>query len=158
GSAFIYSPAWLEYFGKVQIRRRHTFDSAATPKLGDRIVQPKTAAVDLKVLEARMAATIEKVKSEDPKELQRRIRELEAQLKKGSTLAAGPALATRVKDLETQLKQREKEWVDAFRVKNDLIRKQQHQLSQIAKLCQASSDSVKPVNPPAAIDWAPPRT
>ncbi len=80
GSCYIYSPAWLEFFGRVEIRLRHTFDSAATPKLGVQQVVPKTAHVDLKVLEARMAETIERSKADDPKELRKQIAELRKQL------------------------------------------------------------------------------
>lgn len=76
GSVFIYSPAWLEYFGKCQIRRRHTFDSASTPKLGAKHVELQTAVVDLKLLEEKMAATLEKSKADDPKELRKQIVEL----------------------------------------------------------------------------------
>lgn len=85
GSAFIYSPAWLEFFGQIQMRRRNTFDSAATPKLGQVVVQPKKAEVDLKVLEARMAETIERVKAEDPALLKKEIARLRAELKKAET-------------------------------------------------------------------------
>jgi uncharacterized protein len=85
GEAWFWSPSWLDVFKKVQLRPRETFDSSFTPKAGEK---PKTAtklaAVDLDVLKQRLAATIEKAKADDPKELKKRIKELEAQAKKSS--------------------------------------------------------------------------
>lgn len=67
---------------KVNVRERETFDSSATPKVGEKRREPKTVAdVDLGALQERMAATIEKAKATDPKELTRRIRELEQELR-----------------------------------------------------------------------------
>jgi len=62
----------------VAIRERRTFDSSATPKPGESRRQPKTVAdVDLEALRERMAATIERAKADDPRELRRRLGELE---------------------------------------------------------------------------------
>ena len=81
GEAWLWSPGWLDIFQRVRIRRRHTFDSSATPKAGARPAQPKErAAVDLEQLGERIAATIEKAKAEDPKELRREIARLTEQL------------------------------------------------------------------------------
>lgn len=84
GTAFVWSPAWLRVFEKVRFRRRRTYDSSATPKPGERRVAPKTLAdVDLAQLETRLASTIERAKEDDPRELRRRIAELERELAKG---------------------------------------------------------------------------
>ena len=91
GTAWVWSPGWLDLFKKVKIRQRETFDSSATPKVGDRIVAPKRFAdVDLEGLRAKMAATIEKAKAEDPKELRKRIAELEAALKRAEAHKPAP--------------------------------------------------------------------
>ena len=81
GEAWVWSPAWLELFQRVHIRARTTFDSSSTPKFGDTQITPTARAdVDLVLLAERMAATVEKVNSTDPKRLQAKIRELEQQL------------------------------------------------------------------------------
>jgi hypothetical protein len=78
GTAWVWSPGWLEIFKKVAIRPRRTFDSSATPKAGARVIAPKEgAAVDLDVLRKRMAATIERSRADDPKLLRARIADLE---------------------------------------------------------------------------------
>lgn len=79
GSALIVSPGWLEYEGVVAIRPRQTFDSSATPKPGqERRVSGAGAKPDLAKYRAKMAETIAKAESEDPKRLRQRIRDLEA--------------------------------------------------------------------------------
>jgi hypothetical protein len=83
GTAWFWSPGWLEVFQRVQIRKRETFDSSATPKVGAVVRAPKQlAVVDLEVLKHQIAATIEKAKQEDPRELRRRIAELEQAVRK----------------------------------------------------------------------------
>lgn len=90
GEAWFWSPGWLDTFQRVQVRRRETFDSSATPKQGETRKAPKKLAdVDLAALTQRIAATIEKAKAEDPRELRKvnaekdkRIKELEAELSK----------------------------------------------------------------------------
>ena len=81
GEAWVWSPSWLKTLKRVEIHRRTTFDSAATPtRVASRI--PATLAdVDLGAIEKRMAATIERAKQEDPRELRRRIAQLEGERK-----------------------------------------------------------------------------
>lgn len=81
GTAWFWSPGWLNLFKKVAVRARRTFDSSRTPKAGERAVAPqKVAPIDLDALKGKLASAIERAKAEDPKTLQARIRELERQL------------------------------------------------------------------------------
>lgn len=84
GDAWFWSPGWPTgegIFERVHVLPIETFDSAATPKPGEKRIEPKNLAdVDLDALTRQMAATIEKAKAENPKELIRRIRDLEKQL------------------------------------------------------------------------------
>ena len=78
GTAWFWSPGWLDLFKRVRIRPRKTFDSSATPRVGARATAPKQLApVDLDQLTQRIAATIERAKAEDPRALRARIAELE---------------------------------------------------------------------------------
>ncbi len=82
GTAVIWSPGWLELFSRVEVRKRHTFDSSATPKVGQRPLEPQARAeVDLEQLRRRMATTIERAAAEDPAQLRRRVHELETELR-----------------------------------------------------------------------------
>ncbi|MEA2677188.1 MAG: hypothetical protein QOJ81_1329 [Chloroflexota bacterium] len=80
GEAWVWSPSFLRILQRVRIRARKTFDSSRTPEPGETAIAPVAfARVDLDKLGARIAATIEKQKADDPKELRRRIAELERQ-------------------------------------------------------------------------------
>lgn len=81
GRAFFWSPSWLKIFELVQVRRRETFDSSATPEVGAAAtVQRVMARVDVKAITARIAATVDARKAEDPKLLRARIAELQAEI------------------------------------------------------------------------------
>jgi len=81
GHALIVSPGWLNFEGVARIRERNTFDSSATPKAGEeRRASGKGAKPDLTPYLERMKATIEKAKADDPRELKKRIAELEKNL------------------------------------------------------------------------------
>lgn len=85
GEAFVWGPEFPEEapigLRRVQILQRETFDSASTPKAGEQRTEPKDLApVDLDRLKSKMAATMERAKSEDPRELQKTVRELRARL------------------------------------------------------------------------------
>jgi hypothetical protein len=82
GTAWFWSPGWGDIFRKVKIRQRRSFDSGATPKPGETAKAPKRlASIDLAALGERIKATVEKAKENDPRELKRRIAELEKQLR-----------------------------------------------------------------------------
>lgn len=96
GDAWLYEPgADPPLFERVHIRERHTFNSSATPKAGEKRVEPKVfAAIDIEALGAQMAETVERAKENDPAELQRRLRAatdraggLEQQVEEWKTLA-----------------------------------------------------------------------
>jgi len=83
GEAWIYSPHFLGLTEPVRIRfpRRSTFDSGATPGVKAKKRPATLADVDLGKIRTQMAETIERAKAADPKELQRRVAELERELK-----------------------------------------------------------------------------
>lgn len=101
GEAWIWSPAWLELFVRTKFRARETFDSSATPKIGHRVITPrKMAEIDLAKLGAEIAATVERVKADDPRELRKKITSLESQLKAKLSM---PAAKPEVKAVEAPL-------------------------------------------------------
>lgn len=101
GDAWVWSPGWptdAGIFQRIHVAPIETFDSGATPKPGQKVTPPKALAdVDLGALTTAMAATIEKAKADDPRELRRRIAELERQI--ASKPATAP-LETKVERVE----------------------------------------------------------
>ena len=89
GEAWFWEPgSEPPLFQRVQVRERHTFNSSATPKSGERQAEPQQLAdVDLDELQGRIAKSIEKAEAEDPAKLRKRIAELERELRHRPTEA-----------------------------------------------------------------------
>jgi Mn-dependent DtxR family transcriptional regulator len=90
GEAWFWSPAWLRCFERVAVSVRGTFDSSATPKAGEKRLEPgKVAGFDLAAIKDRLGASIERARANDPKVLAKRVRELEKALEKAQGAAGG---------------------------------------------------------------------
>ena len=76
GEAWAWNPS-QHLFKKIAVRRRHTFDSGATPKAGEKKREPKVLApVDLARLGKAMTDAVERQRENDPKALRTKIAEL----------------------------------------------------------------------------------
>jgi hypothetical protein len=99
GQAFVWSPEFPEGqpigLQRTTILRRETFDSASTPKVGEKRVEPKELApVDLDRLREKMAKTIERAKADDPKELKKQLAEAKREIDKLSNSSIQPGRAS----------------------------------------------------------------
>lgn len=110
GDAWVLSPGWPDengIFKRIHGSSITTFDSGATPKPGEKRLRPRNLAdVNLRTLEVRMAEAIERHKADDPRELKKKITELERQIRekpkvqaitKPSTLDIDNAIASFMK-------------------------------------------------------------
>lgn len=101
GEAFIWSPAALRLFERVTVRRRWTYDSGATPTQQKSNPPGEASTIDLDALRTQMSEAVEQAKANDPRELRKRIveleRELETNLKQTTPVSAAP------EDIEDQL-------------------------------------------------------
>jgi hypothetical protein len=71
----------LDVLKQVQVRASETFDSSPTRRRGDKRREPKSFAdVDMAAIEKTMAATIERAKASDPKELRAEVARLKREL------------------------------------------------------------------------------
>jgi hypothetical protein len=103
GTAWVWGPM-LKIFEKVQIRRRATFDSSATPKPGEKTVAPRVLApIDMKRLGEEIAQTAEEQQANSPEALRRRIAELE-RAPKGDD-AREKMLVEQIQKMEAELKE-----------------------------------------------------
>ena len=93
GDAWVWSPGWPTergIFARLHTLPIETFDSGATPRPGQKHVEPrKVAEVDLEAVRRQMAASIERASQADPKLLRLRVRELEQEL---AAAKAAPAV------------------------------------------------------------------
>jgi uncharacterized protein len=99
GVAHAWSPSWLELSDTVHIEKKWTFNTSATPEVGEVAIEAKPLApIDLEKIKADMAETIEKQKENDPDELKKRIKELERQARKPVTAMSPSVVTERVVD------------------------------------------------------------
>lgn len=98
GTAWVWSPV-RDILKRVAVRRIATFDSYRTPKPGEKPAEPRQMApIDLDKLGQQIRATAERAKADDPKELRRRISELERQLR--ATGDSQPKIIERTVEVE----------------------------------------------------------
>lgn len=83
GCPHVWSPEWLKISKVVKILPKKTFDASATPEIGAKSIVRHLAPIDLEKIKTEMAATIEKAKAEDPKELHKIIKGLRDEMAKG---------------------------------------------------------------------------
>jgi hypothetical protein len=101
GCPHVWSPAWLKVSKVVQIGRRRTFDSSGTPDLGTKAAEARPLSpIDLDAFQKEMAATIERAKAEDPRELRRQLAE---ERKKVAVLQAAPPVAVKSHPVEVSV-------------------------------------------------------
>jgi hypothetical protein len=81
GEAWFWSPGWLDIFKLVKVRRRETFDSSSTPKVGEVVKVPqRLAEVELAAIRQQLEAAVQEAETDDPKELRRQAQALRTQL------------------------------------------------------------------------------
>jgi hypothetical protein len=102
GEAWIWAPP--NVFTRTKIHQRKTFDSGASPD-GAEAVEVRRKAVDLDKLTAHLATIVEEAKANDPKELKKRITELERRL------AEAPPTGPSEEEIQELLKDRDREWL-----------------------------------------------
>lgn len=90
GQPHVWSPQWLQVSKTVHIAKKRTFNASSTPTVGGRAAAHQLAPIDLARIREDMAATIERAKADDPRELRRTIADLQRQLMKTAP-AAKPA-------------------------------------------------------------------
>lgn len=108
GTAWFWSPGWLQTLRKVAIRQSATWDSSATPKVGEEPGEPEEVAeVDVEDLREKLAETVERSKETDPRELHARIAELE-KAAKGDVKSLVREYEERIRKLEAELRKAKK--------------------------------------------------
>jgi hypothetical protein len=92
GEAWVWAPRFA-IMARTQIRKRRTFDSSATPKVGQAATaQPKSLQeIDLGKLQAKLKASVEAAKENDPRELKRQMARLQARILEMERTAAQTA-------------------------------------------------------------------
>lgn len=81
GQCWFWSPEWLGVLKQIQIAPKWTYDSTATPKVGQKRAQARAIkALDLSDLQEKMKETIAQQKANDPAHLKRSLAESRAKV------------------------------------------------------------------------------
>lgn len=99
GEAWVWAPS-VGIIKRTQIRLRKTYDSSATPQ-GTPVPPKVMTKVDIEALRSKLAASVERTKADDPKELKKEIAKYKAELAQAQRLTAkeAPKQATSVRDV-----------------------------------------------------------
>jgi uncharacterized protein len=104
GHAMLISPGWLQIEKVVPVRKRTTFDASATPTGKGSRAPGKARKPDLAKFQQLMAATIERQKNEDPRELQKTLATLRRELEGERKRQPAPAKTeTKVERVEVRI-------------------------------------------------------
>lgn len=150
GTAYVWSPQWLGILQKVKIGKKKSFDASATPKVGSVQVRRDLKPLNLDDLKQRMAATIERAKADDPKELRKQIAELKRAKGVPDAASIDKAVAKAVGEAQAEWKRVEQENARAIQ---DL----RGRLDKIAQLAHLNGNApaiaqYKPIAPRVVID------
>jgi len=111
GEGYVWSPSWLRIYARFRFGKKTTFDSSATPKVGQVVKAATLTPVDIEALREDLKHVIEKVEADDPAVLRRKIVELQKQLGKPvqqidiAKTGMVQSYKLRIAELEKQLKQ-----------------------------------------------------
>lgn len=82
GEAYIWSPQWLKYFGRIKFRQKKTYNASETPTFNTKTAAPRLLDSEaLARLQEAMQEVVKSAQAKDPAILRRRIQELERELK-----------------------------------------------------------------------------
>jgi uncharacterized protein len=141
GDAWVWSPGWPSVdgiFQRVHVDPIETFDSGATPKVGQRITPPKSVAdVDIGALKDLFASSIARAKADDPRELRKRIAQLERLLDGEARRQLQPVVEVLTERVEVPVLSQE-QFDNLARIANDAAQHAAWMASSADQLLEAS--------------------
>jgi hypothetical protein len=100
GTAWFWSPGWGNIFQRVKIRARETFDSSATPKVGEKTREPKVLAlVEIEQLGAEITMAVQRARETDPAHLKTELTRLRNELAKAEGQKTSAPTKVQIKEV-----------------------------------------------------------
>ena len=102
GEGYVWSPSWLRIFKRVNFNKKTTFDTSATPKLGEATKSAKISKMDVEKLREQMVNVVEKINKEklDRKSLIAENSKLKKELRISQNAQSKPLVKVDEKGLE----------------------------------------------------------
>jgi hypothetical protein len=141
GQAHVWSPQWLKVSKTIYIGRKQTFNASSTPEVGSAAVARELAPIDLDRIRKEMAATIERSKADDPRELRRQIADLKRTAATAQKATSPPASQDAIEAARSQayLKAR----AEAAEATQSLLLNLDHRLVALRHLAEALADHME---------------
>jgi len=134
GEAWFWSPA-RKLFQQTQVDLRKSFDAAATPDVDASYEPPRVLAnVDIEKLKQVLGETVEKARENDPRELKKRIAQLEKEAIMLKRVSAPPDQDVIDQAVEKAVAENEKRWKKEFSSVRDSHRAAVDLLDQVRDL------------------------
>jgi hypothetical protein len=130
GDCHVWSPEFLKISETVHILEKETFNASATPEVGAAAKARELAPIDLDQVRAEMAATIEKAKADDPRELRKQIAELKKSL-------------DGIKNIPDRKPEVSPKVVERFVLKDGQLARAEKLIERIAGVSQAAADLIE---------------
>ncbi len=130
GEGYVWSPSWLRTFQKVKFNKKTTFDTSATPKLGEARKAAEISKMDIDKLKKYMSNIIEdsKIKLSTANDYKEEIVRLKKQLRQ--TPKPSPIADINIdRIIKQKMKEREKEHEKAIKINTQIIQKVTNELS-----------------------------
>lgn len=106
--AYVWSPSWLRVFKRTTIKRRTTYDASASVKGGERARNVELTPLDVDALGEKMKEVADKAIKDDPKLLQKKLDEVERDLRKAlADVEDFEAAQDAVRELEEKVRELE---------------------------------------------------
>lgn len=105
GTAMVWSPQWLRFFGKSHILPKRTYDASATPAARTADAAKKLPPIDLEELRGALKAAQVDIADNDVDVLKAEVKKLRAQIAKGAPAAPAKAVIERVQVIPPMLTQ-----------------------------------------------------
>lgn len=145
GDAWFWSPGWPDaegIFKRIHVGRIETFDSGATPKPGEKRVEPKNSAeIDIEALRHSMAETVKRAEDNNPAKLKKRVVELERQLAGAKSSGTVPErVAAQIAELKAEVDQWKQRHDLCDRNRANAVRVNKHLVAQIRQRLTGLSD------------------
>lgn len=133
GTCHVWSPEFLGISEVVSISEKRTFDASATPDVGAAAQARHLAPIDLDRIRTDMAATIERAKADDPRELRKQLESVKQELSRATNSTGAPS-ARDLERLKAEAKREVRaEWEPLLRERDAALRELQDKLLRIGR-------------------------
>lgn len=151
GEAWAWSPRF-DFFERFTVGQIRTYDSMRTPEPGETLAAVAKREIDLDALAAEMEEYVEAAKADDPKELTKRIKALEGELRSRKPEVDAAAMEAAIeREVAAAVKERDRHWEGELSKVEGVVKDFRVRFTKIEQLAQVNGEANIEVARPAAV-------